>query len=112
MRTLFIRTPLVLLCATFCGIAQAILRALHAKQNSRLNREAGQTGDSDSTGAVCGNILGAYLGYSAIPEKFKANLEFHDVLLDIADDLYAARTDDEVYRAKYIAKTFKPCKPR
>ena len=106
MRTLFIRTPLVLLCATFCGIAQAILRALHAKQNSRLNREAGQTG------AVCGNILGAYLGYSAIPEKFKANLEFRDVLLDIADDLYSARTEDEVYRAKYIAKTFNPCKPR
>ena len=69
-------------------------------------------GDSDSTGAVCGNILGAYLGYSAIPEKFKANLEFHDVLLDLADDLYAARTDDEVYRAKYIAKTYKPFQPR
>lgn len=90
MRTLFIRTPLVFLCATFCGIAQAILRALHAKQNSRLNREAGQT----------------------IPEKFKANLEFHDVLLDLADDLYPARTDDEVYRAKYIAKTYKPFQPR
>ena len=69
-------------------------------------------GDSDSAGAVCGTILGAYLGYSAIPEKFKANLEFHDVLLDLADDLYAARTDDEVYRAKYIAKTYKPFQPR
>ena len=45
------------------------------------------SGDSDSTGAVTGNILGAYLGYSAIPEKFITKLEFKDILLDFADRL-------------------------
>ena len=38
-------------------------------------------GDSDSTGAVAGNIMGAIKGYEAIPEKFKQNLQFHDLLL-------------------------------
>lgn len=44
-------------------------------------------GDSDSTGAVAGNIIGAILGYQAIPEKYLTNLEFHRVLLSVADDL-------------------------
>lgn len=45
------------------------------------------SGDSDSTGSVAGNIIGAILGYDAIPEKFKSNLELHDLLLSVADDL-------------------------
>ena len=44
-------------------------------------------GDSDSTGAVTGNILGALVGYDAIEEKWKKNLELHDVILEMADDL-------------------------
>lgn len=44
-------------------------------------------GDSDSTGAVAGNIIGAILGYSTIPQKYLTNLELHDVLLSVADDL-------------------------
>lgn len=45
-------------------------------------------GDSDSTGAITGNILGAYLGLSAIPEKYIKNLELLDVITEMADDLY------------------------
>jgi hypothetical protein len=45
-------------------------------------------GDSDSTGAITGNILGAAIGYDAIPQKFKDDLELHDVILHMADDLY------------------------
>ena len=45
-------------------------------------------GDSDSTGAVAGNIIGAIVGYDVIPDKFKKNLEPHDVILAIADDLH------------------------
>ena len=45
-------------------------------------------GDSDSTGAIAGNILGAYLGLSAIPEKYTKNLELLDVITEIAEDLY------------------------
>ena len=46
-------------------------------------------GDSDSTGAVTGNILGAAIGYDAIPQFFLDDLELHDVILHMADDLYA-----------------------
>ena len=45
-------------------------------------------GDSDSTGAVTGNILGAAIGYEVIPQFFKNDLELHDVILHMADDVY------------------------
>lgn len=45
-------------------------------------------GDSDSTGAVTGNILGAAIGYEAIPQFYKDDLEMHDLILHMANDLY------------------------
>lgn len=45
-------------------------------------------GDSDSTGAITGNILGAAIGYEAIPEFFKTDLEMQDLIVHMADDLY------------------------
>lgn len=45
-------------------------------------------GDSDSTGAITGNLLGAKLGYEAIPDEFKDHLELHELLLSMADKLY------------------------
>lgn len=45
------------------------------------------SGDSDSTGAVAGNILGSIVGYDAIPQKYKTNLELSDLLIDMADRL-------------------------
>ena len=72
-------------------------------------------GDSDSTGAVAGNILGAYLGMSAIPKKFLTNLELKNVILELADDLYNdckiseySSYRDEVWEKKYIDKTYTP----
>lgn len=49
-------------------------------------------GDSDSTGAVTGNILGAIVGYDAIPQYYKDDLELHDVILHVADDLWRGET--------------------
>lgn len=45
------------------------------------------SGDSDSTGAVTGNILGAWLGCSSIEDKWKHDLELKDIILETADDL-------------------------
>lgn len=45
------------------------------------------SGDSDSTGAVCGNIMGAIVGYEAIPGYFKEDLELRQVILALADDM-------------------------
>lgn len=49
------------------------------------------SGDSDSTGAICGNLIGAIHGYDALPTHFKQNLELHDVILKMADDLYEGK---------------------
>ena len=71
-------------------------------------------GDSDSTGAVTGNILGAKLGLSGIPEKYIQNLELKDIILEVADDLcrdcqmdeYHHTDDDKIWIQKYIEMTY------
>lgn len=45
------------------------------------------SGDSDSTGAVTGNIVGALVGYDSIEDKWKNNLELSDIILELATDL-------------------------
>lgn len=45
------------------------------------------SGDSDSTGAIAGNILGAYLGLSSIPEKWVKKLEIREAIVKIADEI-------------------------
>jgi ADP-ribosylglycohydrolase len=71
------------------------------------------SGDSDSTGAVTGNILGAYLGMEGIPQKYLDKLELKDVITEIAEDLYndCKMTEygsyrDEVWVRKYIRMTY------
>lgn len=44
-------------------------------------------GDSDSTGAVAGNIIGAILGYNAIPAELREGIQLKDLLLSTADSL-------------------------
>lgn len=44
-------------------------------------------GDSDSTGAVAGNIIGASLGYQAIPADLADDVELQPLLLDTATRL-------------------------
>lgn len=57
------------------------------------------SGDSDSTGAICGNIIGAIYGYEFINEqniccpkgkKLEDTLELTNVILTLADDLYTS----------------------
>ena len=56
-------------------------------------------GDSDSTGAVCGNIMGAIYGYEAMKRRrlfcpqgkdLEQTLELSDIILTLADDLYTS----------------------
>ncbi|MBO4359370.1 MAG: ADP-ribosylglycohydrolase family protein [Eubacteriaceae bacterium] len=47
------------------------------------------SGDSDSTGAVCGNILGAWLGEEAVKDAFDTDLlELRDVIEIISRDMF------------------------
>lgn len=45
------------------------------------------SGDSDSTGAICGNILGALHGEPALPAGLAASVEGRATICQLADDL-------------------------
>ena len=45
------------------------------------------SGDSDSTGAVCGTIMGAALGEEAIPASWLEHLELRDVICKQVDEM-------------------------
>ncbi len=49
-------------------------------------------GDSDSTGAIAGNLLGALYGDSAIPAKWLQPLELRGVITEVAHDLHDFRS--------------------
>jgi ADP-ribosylglycohydrolase len=67
--------------AVFCAVvapddpAAALLAAVN------------HSGDSDSTGSICGNLVGAALGADALPEEWLAGLEAADIVRVTADDL-------------------------
>lgn len=94
--------------AVYCAVKYAndFDRALIAAVN--------HNGDSDSTGAITGNILGAKLGLAGIPEKYTRDLELKDIILEIADDLhhdcqmseYDYEHRDPVWIRKYIEMTY------
>ena len=46
-------------------------------------------GDSDSTGSIAGNLLGTMHGIKAIPSKWLEPLELRDVIIELAEDLFA-----------------------
>ena len=71
------------------ALAIAIFCALrhHDDFSAGIVAAVNHRGDSDSTGAITGNILGAHLGYAAMDGKWKENLELSDVILEISGDL-------------------------
>lgn len=71
------------------ALAIAIFCALrhHDDFSAGVIAAVNHDGDSDSTGAIAGNILGAHLGYDAIEDKRKQNLELSNVILELAGDL-------------------------
>ncbi len=43
--------------------------------------------DADTTGAVYGQLAGAFFGEEGIPEKWRAKLAYHDLIVTLADKL-------------------------
>ena len=52
-------------------------------------------GDSDSTGSIAGNLLGAMYGVSAIPERLLREIELYEEIVRIAHDLYLHFRDED-----------------
>ncbi len=71
-------------------LAIAIYCALKYKNDFKKGVVAAvnHDGDSDSTGAVTGNILGVYLGINQIPEELIKPLELRDVIEELAVDMH------------------------
>lgn len=59
------------------------------------------SGDSDSTGAIAGNLLGVMLGEEAIPAAWLRELELRDVIEQIADDLFHAAEGRDIDWQRY-----------
>ena len=64
------------------------------------------SGDTDSTGAIAGNILGLSLGQSAIPQRWQDHLELAGLVREVAEDLHTGHRGnsddwDEEWDRKY-----------
>ena len=79
------------------ALASALYCALKYENNfeKAVIASVNHSGDSDSTGAITGNILGAYLGLERIPKRFLEHLELRNIILEVADDL--CRVQDNAY---------------
>ncbi|OPJ65307.1 ADP-ribosylglycohydrolase family protein [Clostridium chromiireducens] len=53
-----------------------------------LKLAVNHSGDSDSTGAICGNIMGAKLGVQAIPEEWIYKVELGGLIKEMTEELY------------------------
>lgn len=58
-------------------------------------------GDSDSTGAITGNLLGAYLGVNSIPKDWIGKVELKDEIAQIADDLLSRYQVGQLWWKRY-----------
>ncbi|GAA1565240.1 MULTISPECIES: ADP-ribosylglycohydrolase family protein [Kribbella] len=59
------------------------------------------SGDSDSTGAICGNILGALHGETALPAELVFTLEGRAAILQLADDFALEFTQQQRLHGDY-----------
>lgn len=59
------------------------------------------SGDSDSTGSITGNILGALLGLDVIPSDWLNQLELDDVIRQVGNDLFTAFEGTESWLQRY-----------
>lgn len=53
------------------------------------------SGDTDSTGALTGNLLGLIVSEERIPSKWIENLELSEVVRTVGEDLYKEATNNE-----------------
>ena len=69
---------------------------------------ANHGGDSNTTAAIAGTLVGARSGFNAIPDRFVDRLELVDVILELADDvttdcpMYDWGPSNPVWEHKYI----------
>ncbi len=85
------------------ALAISVYCALKYQDNFKkaLIAAVNHSGDSDSTGAITGNILGAYLGLSKIPSQWIEKVELKKVLMRLADDLLIGHQEGNDWWERY-----------
>lgn len=85
------------------ALAISVYCALKYKSDFRkaLITSVNHNGDSDSTGAITGNILGAYLGVKGIPKEWIEKVELKNEIYEIADDLLTSYEEGKGWLSKY-----------
>jgi ADP-ribosyl-[dinitrogen reductase] hydrolase len=84
------------------ALAIAVCCALTAEDFADgVLRAVNHSGDSDSTGAICGNLLGALWGERAIPGRWLEELELRAEIARLADDLFACGTGERAAEAMW-----------
>ncbi|WP_454928841.1 ADP-ribosylglycohydrolase family protein [Actinomyces sp.] len=71
------------------ALAIGILCALRHENDiaGAMTFAANHGGDSNNTAAIAGTLVGARVGFNAIPDRFVDRLELVDVILKLADDV-------------------------
>ena len=59
------------------------------------------SGDSDSTGSITGNLIGALMGEQAVPKEWLSQLELADVIKQVGDDLFTTFEGTENWLKRY-----------
>jgi ADP-ribosylglycohydrolase len=58
-------------------------------------------GDSDSTGAIAGSLLGSMMGVESIPMEWLAGLEIHEAIEQVAGDLWSRHREEPEWGSRY-----------
>jgi ADP-ribosylglycohydrolase len=85
------------------ALAIAIYCALSADGNFEkgVALAVNHSGDSDSTGAIAGNLLGTALGAGSIPPRWLDTVELRSVIESVADDLHVKYREGEEWHKRY-----------
>ena len=85
------------------ALAIALYCALHAGNDFArgVRLAANHSGDSDSTAAIAGNLLGLMVAVEGIPAAWLRDLELRDEIDAIARDLHTRFEDTEAWQKRY-----------
>ena len=87
------------------ALAIAVLCALRHEHDfaGGIVASVNHSGDSDSTGAVAGNLMGARVGLSGMPRSSAVLVEGFEELVELANDLFNMHNPDESsWMEKYV----------
>ena len=85
------------------GVYAALSYPDKGQATDALSFAVSHGGDSDSTGSICGNILGALHGETWLPAELAFQVEGRGAMLELADDFIYAIRDGATPKSEYMS---------